>query len=315
MNRGWDSVVCIGIVYPKLFDHANSGEGPILETMSKILNDPFFTAIEVTWIKDDQVRKNVRDLLKLSGMEILYNGAPPIRGMDVNLCSCDDGQRNQSVANFKKVIDEAYFLGAKILHCVSGKDPGVDKRAEAKRNLIDSLQKLCKYAQEKATDYTLVVSLENSDREVDRRALLGPTDETVELAREVYQGSQNFGVLLDEGHFPLMQEDPKKSLEMAKDLLTHIHIGNCYSKDSSKPYFGDKHLPFGVPDSDVDAEEMGSFLGTLRAIGYFQKRCATRLPVLSFEIGPWGNISPELVVATLKRTFSRSWAISEGVHE
>lgn len=57
--------------------------------MSKLLDDPFFTAIEVTRIKDKAMRRKVRDNLKMSGMEVFYNGAPFIRGMEINLCSID----------------------------------------------------------------------------------------------------------------------------------------------------------------------------------------------------------------------------------
>ena len=211
--------------------------------------------------------------------------------------------------NFKKVIDEAYFLGAKILHCVSGNDPGPSQRAEAKRNLVDSLRQLCQYAMDQAGDYALVIYLENSDRDVDRRALLGPTEETVELAKEVRRDFSNFGVLLDEGHFPLMNEDPEKSLELAKGYLTHVHIGNCYSKDSAKPYFGDKHLPFGVADSDVGHTELAAFIRKLREIGFWGEKSSQRLPVISFEVGPWKGEDPELVLANVKRVFARAWAL------
>ena len=129
-----------------------------------------------------------------------------------------------------------------------------------------------------------MLRLENSDRDVDRKALRGPTNETVELAREVHKDYGNFGILLDEGHFPLMKEDPEKSLEMPKGLLTHIHMGNCYSKDSSKSHFGDKQLAFGIPDSDVGLEELKVFLRKLKEIGFFGKNCATKLPVISFEV-------------------------------
>lgn len=309
MEKSWNKMFYLGIVYPKLFEHANSGEGPILETMSTLLNDPFFTAIEVTWIKDDAIRSKVRECLKMSHMEVLYNGAPPIRGMGINLCTLDAEKRKKSVENFKKVIDEAYFLGAKVLHCVSGNDPGPADREQAKENLIGSLRELCGYAASKTTDYTLFLSLENSDRDVDRKALLGPTDETVKLAYEVHRDHKNFGLLLDQGHFPLMNEDPRKSLVMAKDLLTHVHIGNCYSKDASKPYFGDRHLPFCFPDSDVDALQLKAFLEILRDIGYFEKKSPVRLPVVSFEVGPFGGMSPELVIANAKRVFSESWSL------
>ncbi len=309
MNNRWEGYFHLGIVYPKLFTHANSGEGPIIETLSGLLHDPFFTAIEIAWIKDDQIRRQVRDLLELSSMEILYNGAPAIRGMRINLCSLDSGQRKESIANFKKVIDEAYFLNAKILHCVSGPDPGPSHRKEARVNLIDSLQQLCRYSDEKTTEYTLILSLENSDRDVDRKAFLGPTHETVELTAEIRKDFENFGLLLDQAHFPLMREDPAESLAMAKGLLTHVHIGNCYSKDRSKPHFGDKHLPFGVPDSDIGVKELADFLRKLKEIGFWGESPVDRTPVISFEVGPFRKESPELILANVKRVFTRAWSL------
>ena len=145
MKCRWEGFFHLGVVYPKLFSHANSGEGPILETLSKLLQDPFFSAVEVTWIKDDAVRRQARDLLQLSGMTVLFNGAPAIRELQINLCALDSEQRQTSVERLKKVIDEAYFLGAEILHCVSGPDPGPSQRPEAKDRLIDSLEQLCRY--------------------------------------------------------------------------------------------------------------------------------------------------------------------------
>jgi len=72
MDGRWEGFFHLGVVYPKLFSHANSGEGPIVETLSKLLNDPFFSAIEVTWVKNVELRMEVRDLLKISGMKILF---------------------------------------------------------------------------------------------------------------------------------------------------------------------------------------------------------------------------------------------------
>jgi sugar phosphate isomerase/epimerase len=309
MECRWEGFFNLGIVYPKLFSHANSGQGPILETLSKLLQDPFFSAVEVTWIKDDAVRRQARDLLQVSGMEVLFNGAPAIRELQINLCALDSEQRQSSVERLKKVIDEAYFLGAKILHCVSGPDPGPSQRPEAKSGLIDSLEQLCRYALENTTDYTLVLALENSDREVDRKALLGPTDETVEVVQAVRRRFSNCGILLDQGHFPLMKEDPAQALEMARGMLTHVHIGNCYSKDRTKPYFGDKHLPFGVPGSDVGVAELAAFIRKLREIGFWGKKSDAVLPVISFEAGPYMGEPPEVVVANLKRYFTRAWAL------
>ena len=96
---------------------------------------------------------------------------------------------------------------------------------------------------------------------------------------------------------------------MAQGLLTHVHIGNCYSKDRYKSYFGDKHLPFGVPGSDVGEAELVAFIRKLREIGFWGEKSDAILPVISFEAGPYMGEPPEVVIANLKRYFTRAWAL------
>ena len=106
-----------------------------------------------------------------------------------------------------------------------------------------------------------------------------------------------------------MKENPEQALEMARGLMTHVHIGNCYSTDRAKPYFGDKRLPFGVPGSDVGVAELVTFLRKLRAIGFWGQKSQEALPVISFEAGPYLGEPPEVVLANLKRYFTRAWAL------
>ncbi|CAM5404548.1 Sugar phosphate isomerase OS=Lysinibacillus sphaericus OX=1421 GN=LS41612_17075 PE=3 SV=1 [Lysinibacillus sphaericus] len=68
-----------------------------------------------------------------------------------------------------------------------------------------------------------------------------------------------------------MGENPHQSLWLAKDYLTHIHIGNCYLKDRQAHYFGDKHIPFGVKDSEVGVGELTKFIQTLNDIDFFTR--------------------------------------------
>ena len=46
----------LGIVHFKAFPQVVNGEGPVIETMRKIVEDDFWTAIEVGWIKDVKKR-------------------------------------------------------------------------------------------------------------------------------------------------------------------------------------------------------------------------------------------------------------------
>ena len=49
-----------GIVHFMAFPAVQKGEGPIIETVKKIAYDSYFEAIEVTWIKDPAVRREVK---------------------------------------------------------------------------------------------------------------------------------------------------------------------------------------------------------------------------------------------------------------
>lgn len=307
MQKHWNEIANIGIVFPKLFPHANAGTGPIVENLLKILTDPFFTAVEVSYIKEDDVRKKTADYLQKSFIDVIFNGGSAFRELKINLSSLDDAERNESIEKGKLLVEQSYELGAKILHIVTGKDPGEEHRNKAIDLFIDSSKKLCDYALKKATEYELTVSLETGDRYFDRKYLLGPTNDAIRVMREVKDRYMNFGLLLDQGHFPIMQEDPYKALWEGKDYLTHVHLGNSYIKDMSKPYFGDKHIPFNVPDSEIGVDELARFINTLDDIGFFKKPKPTRRPVMSFEVGAYDGEPVELVLGNIKRVFQEAW--------
>src|ERR1039458_99511 len=59
MDRHWDAYCGLSIVHFLAFPECQSGQGPILETVSAIAHDDFFSGIEVSRINDVQVRKQV----------------------------------------------------------------------------------------------------------------------------------------------------------------------------------------------------------------------------------------------------------------
>ena len=56
----------VGTLHFMSFPEAGKGEGPVSETLEKILQDDFFTAVEITHIKDDRVREQVKKMLETS---------------------------------------------------------------------------------------------------------------------------------------------------------------------------------------------------------------------------------------------------------
>ncbi len=304
MKGALSNYMKVGIVHFMAFPATGKGEGPVLETITKIAEDDFFSAIEITWIKDPVVRKQVAQLLKSSRMTVGFGAQPFLltTGMDLN--SLDEGKRKQAIDQIKKAVDEAYEVGASRIAFLSGKDPGEADRAKATDLLIDSIKQICAYAKSKGD---LAVTLETFDRTIEKMALLGPSVEAAKVAEAVKADYPDFGLMIDLSHLPQVGETPEESLHAAKDHLVHIHIGNCVLGDKSHPAYGDQHPRFGIEGGCNDVDELVEFLRVLFEVGYLGG-CKEELPVVAFEVKPVGDESPEAVIANAKRTLLQAWA-------
>lgn len=94
----------IGIVHPMAFPEVLQGEGPILDTLTQVALDPFFSAIEVTWIKDASVRGDAAQLLATAGMEVIFAAQPPLMQQNLSLSDPDPDQRRKAVEDRKSVV-------------------------------------------------------------------------------------------------------------------------------------------------------------------------------------------------------------------
>ena len=65
------------------------------------------------------------------------------------------------------------------------------------------------------------------------------------------------------------------------------------------------HPRFGFPNSAIGVEAVRDFLRTLLDIGFLN---TGKPPIVSFEVKPWGDEEPELVIANAKRVLNEAWA-------
>jgi sugar phosphate isomerase/epimerase len=301
MDKSQDSYLKMGIVHFMAFPELGSGRGPWEETVKHIAVDPFFSAIEITHIVDEEQRRRVRDMCRLAQLEIGFGAQPAILGQGLDLNSLDKNRRQQAVAKLKELLDEACFMGATSFAVMSGKDPGRDRRPEAIQALALSLGELCAYSAEQNGPKVIA---EVFDFDVDKCCLIGPAPLARELAEAVCREHDNFGLLVDLSHIPLCRESPKQALEPVKEFLAAAHLGNAVL-DQALPCYGDYHPIFGTPGSANDIPETVDFLRTLVEIGFLdgQKR-----PMVSFEIKPMEGQDPLLVIANAKRVMQQAWA-------
>jgi len=274
----------VGIVHAMVFPEVSGGEGPVVETARAIVEDDFFDAIEVSWVKDPSVRRNLFSLLKSSHIHVVFCAGGNIIRERVDLNSLDQPTRRRAIQFTRDLVAQAKELKAEIFVLCSGPDPGQSLRSKAASALVDSLVEIAEYA---GSD--MMVSLEAFDREIDKRRLVGPTQEAVSIVSEVRQRVNNVGLTVDLSHLPLLNESAATSLETARGVLVHSHIGNCMPN-------ADSHPPLAVPGGCNGVQELREFLMALKSIGYFNRAC----PIVSFEVKPTRVGESESLIAQSK---------------
>ncbi|MDD5502763.1 MAG: TIM barrel protein [Candidatus Thermoplasmatota archaeon] len=293
----------IGIIHFMAYPSTIKGEGPILETAQKIAQDPYFDLVEVTWVKDAANRKALKDVFEQAGIEVKYGAQPRLLTTGLDLNSADESIRQKAIATVKEGVDEAIEIGSTSIAFLSGKNVEKDREA-AKSRLLDSIIQICKYADSKKKAFP--VALEIFDHLIDKKALIGPANDAVDVAEAVKKECNNFGLLADLSHLPLIGETPALALRPIKKHLVHIHIGNCIMRDKNQVGYGDQHPRFGVAGGENGVPQLVEFLRELIKIGYLDGK--TPKPV-SFEVKPLPGESSEIVIANAKRALEQAWAL------
>ena len=283
--------------YPSIM----GGEGDILGSLEKIARDDFFEAIEITWIKDPAVRAKAAKLLKESGLTVAYGAQPRLLTTGYNINHLDKTERQKALDTLKAGIDEACEMGAVGFGFLSGKYEEATK-SDSFEALVESTSELCRYAKSKGD---MRVALEVFDFDVDKKSIIGPAALAAKFAERMRKQFDNFGLMVDLSHIPLLHETIEESILPVKDYIVHAHIGNAVTIPGCDAY-GDAHPRFGFPNSANGVGELAAYFRLLIKIGYLNEK---NPPILSFEVKPFGDEDPELVIANTKRVINRAWAM------
>lgn len=301
MNEPMRKYMKVGLVHFMAYPATIKGEGPVVETIKKLALDDYFSAIEITTIKNDVDRGIVKKMLETSHMTVAYGAQPRLLISGLNINDLNEEGRQKALANLKEGIDEAYELGCTGFAFLSGKYEE-EKKEQAFAALVNSTNEICAYAKSKGS---MRIALEVFDYDVDKRSLIGPAALALRYAREIRKQHDHFGLMVDLSHIPLIHETIEESLIPVKDYIIHAHIGNCVVKSPEMPAYGDVHPRFGFPGGENDVDEVVHYLRVLFDIGFLND---TNPPIVSFEIKPFGEEDPDVVIANAKRTLNDAWA-------
>lgn len=272
------------------------------ETLKKILTDDYFDAIEITQIKDDELRAETKALLDQSHIKVCYGAQPRLLSTGLNPNDIDEEGRKKAEATLIEAVDEAEYLGAKGIAFLAGKWEEATKD-KAYEQLLKTTINVSNYAEKKG----MAVNLEVFDYDMDKAALIGPAPYAAKFAADVRTVCNNFGLLVDLSHFPTTYETSRFVIQTLKPYITHFHIGNAVVKPGFDGY-GDKHPRFGFPNSANDTPELLDFFRILKEEGFFR---ADDPYVLSIEVTLQEGEDGDIVLANTKRVINRAWALLE----
>lgn len=291
-----------GLIHFMAFPETSNGEGPIVPTLKRLLQDTYFDIVEVGWIKDPVARAEVRSLFASAGVKLFYGAHPRLLSQRLDLNNLAEPVRLRAVQEMHVAVDEAAELGAQYLTLLSGCDVAVAHRATAMDALEKSLLDICAHAAGRG----LTVVLEVFDRDIDKKCLIGPAQMAREIAERVKAVRDNFGLAVDLSHIPLLDESPDEALIPVRDHLIHAHIGNCVMQNRNDPAWGDRHPRFGYPGGANDVPEIAAFIKVLFEIGYLSRDGSAR-GTLSFEIKPLPGEDSWAMIAGAKRKLNEAW--------
>jgi sugar phosphate isomerase/epimerase len=300
MDKNMNKYMKVGLIHFMAFPQVMKGEGPILETLKKIAVDEYFQTVEISWIKDKEIRKKAKNMLEAAHMTVAYGAQPRLLTTGLNINHVVEEERRKAVVSLKEGIEEAYEMGAKGFAFLSGKYEEETKE-EAFAALVSSTKELCEHGKK----FGIRIVLEVFDYDIDKKSLIGPVALAKRFAEEIRKEYDNFGLMVDLSHLPLLRETAEDAILPIKDYLVHAHIGNCVVKNSDMPGYGDAHPRFGFPGGENDVEELVQFLKVLLDIGFLNEE---NPPILSFEVKPFEDEDPEIVIANAKRTLNEAWA-------
>ncbi len=302
MDKPMRRYMKVGTILHVSYKELGGGEGPILERLKKIVTDPFFEAVEVAQMKDAGVRKAAAEMIARGHMVTAYGGQGRMLGAGLNINDLCEAGRQKALASLKEGIDEAYEIHAADFAFLAGRYEEETKEASFQA-LLASTRELCAYAAQKGN---MPVLCEVFDYDIAKRSLVGPVELVRRYAKIICREYENFGLMVDLSHIPMLHETLEENLLPVRDYIRHAHMGNTVIKSPDCPAYGDEHPRFGFPDSENDVEELAAYLRLLLKIGFLNEKDR---PIVSFEVKPFEDEDPDVVLAGAKRTLELAWEL------
>lgn len=275
--------VILGVNHMFLYPASITDEKAHLESIKKLALTDQVDALDC-WLWRGETSREEKRILLDSGKVINYNIGDRFGEGTALPASKNKAEREHAYDLMMREIGYALELDSKKIIFGSGPDDPADREGAKER----FAELILKVASQLPADVEL--AFEPTDRDMDKFFLYGPLDETAAFIQTIRQnGFERIGLLLDMCHIPIIHETLESAVEKGGALLNHIHLGNSVIRDTSDPFYGDKHTPWSYAGGEYTEEDAVRFVGLLKRAGYFDKDNAT----VSFEMRPYAGMASE----------------------
>lgn len=219
--------------------------GYLVKKVEHIVQDGFYRSVELPTIEKKADRKRIQDAFRVKdcrvGNVITWSGLYASEH-DLDINSTDEKLRKKSVDELKKLIEWSAECGSGNFGVISGNDVGILEKSDAFKALIKSLQELTAFAK----DHHQNLIFESVEKFSGRRALLGSTEETLELMEMLKSELPSLYLCFDSSHAALNREIVTESLVKTQPYIGNVHLSNAVL-EIEDPLYGDNHLDPGLP--------------------------------------------------------------------
>lgn len=302
MNTPISSYARLGLVHHMLYSNALHDPQEHARTLKAFVARPDIETFDCCLPYGEKWRKEAIQSILASGKEHLTFATHLFPLRKLTFCSTSYSEQAQARMIVSDMVDQAAEMGATGFIFASG---GPSPKDALPAN-YEAFADFCRWLCARLAPHGITALLEPFDMEFDKRFLMGPTARCVELIESL--GIQNIGIELDMAHLPLMGESFREAILVAAPWLKRVHLGNCVMRNTSDPFYGDKHPPIGYPGGEIDVPELSEILATLLEVRFLDPSNRGDLIV---ELNPFPGLSEDLSIADNFLRVYDAWKLVE----
>jgi len=288
----------LGLVHHLLYPTSMSDPDYHAETLCRFVKRDDIQTLDLCIPYGEKRRAAVIEAIRSCDKEVVYSLHLFPLGK-ISLGSLSPVEQAQARLIVEDQVQVAAAAGATGFVFGSGRDVP-KQRPQARRVFAD----FCRWFCGKLKPHGMVALLEPFDRTFDKRFLYGPTAECVDLIRSLAPEVHNLRIELDVAHLPLMGESFSGAFRTVAPYLTRVHLGNCVKRDSSHPWYGDKHPPLGLKGGEVDVPQLVDILRVALDIGYLSREDPKPLVL---EMMPFPGKTVEETISDGMKRLEEAW--------